>query len=302
MAWNYFDFDFLMEKQTNINSKKYFAKLYNKVYRLLQGSGLSKFQSIRRIHIFFTKKVKSEFVDFYGLKLYLTENDSENYSGGINYEDDYFDLLELEITSGENVIDIGAKIGIYSLAFSKFIGPTGKVFSFEPTPDSFNILKKNMNENHLENMIIEQKAVTDKNEIQLLELFESNGNNRINNDSKNSININCTSLDNYFSDSHEKISFVKIDVEGLEPKVLSGMKNVLEKNPKIKILLEYNPKLMKFYGYVPEKILEDLTKQGFSLFDLEYDYKIEQNVEHFIKLYNNTHKLTNILAKKIVEY
>jgi len=291
-----------MEKQTNINSKKYFAKLYNKVYRLLQGSGLSKFQSIRRIHIFFTKKVKSEFVDFYGLKLYLTENDSENYSGGINYEDDYFDLLELEITSGENVIDIGAKIGIYSLAFSKFIGPTGKVFSFEPTPDSFNILKKNMNENHLENMIIEQKAVTDKNEIQLLELFESNGNNRINNDSKNSININCTSLDNYFSDSHEKISFVKIDVEGLEPKVLSGMKNVLEKNPKIKILLEYNPKLMKFYGYVPEKILEDLTKQGFSLFDLEYDYKIEQNVEHFIKLYNNTHKLTNILAKKIVEY
>jgi len=291
-----------MEKQTNVNSKKYFAKLYNKVYRLLQGSGLSKFQSIRRIHIFFTKKVKSEFVDFYGLKLYLTENDSENYSGGINYEDDYFDLLELEITSGENVIDIGAKIGIYSLAFSKFIGPTGKVFSFEPTPDSFNILKKNMNENHLENMIIEQKAVTDKNEIQLLELFESNGNNRINNDSKNSININCTSLDNYFSDSHEKISFVKIDVEGLEPKVLSGMKNVLKKNPKIKILLEYNPKLMKFYGYVPEKILEDLTKQGFSLFDLEYDYKIEQNVEHFIKLYNNTHKLTNILAKKIVEY
>jgi hypothetical protein len=73
--------------------KKYFAKLYNKVYRLLQGSGLSKFQSIRRIHIFFTKKVKSEFVDFYGLKLYLTENDSENYSGGINYEDDYFDYF-----------------------------------------------------------------------------------------------------------------------------------------------------------------------------------------------------------------
>jgi FkbM family methyltransferase len=291
-----------MEKQTNVNLKKYFAKLYNKFYRLLQGSGLSKFQSIRRIHIFFTKKVKSEFVDFYGLKLYLTENDSENYSGGINYEDDYFDLLELEITSGENVIDIGAKIGIYSLAFSKFVGSTGKVFSFEPTPNSFNILKKNMNENHLKNMIIEQKAVTDKNETQLLELFESNGNNRINNNSKNNIKINCISLDDYFLDSNEKISFIKIDVEGLEPKVLSGMKNLLEKNPELKILLEYNPKLMKFYGYVPEKILEDLIKCGFSLFDLEYNYKIEQNVEHFIKLYNNTHKLTNILARKIVEH
>ena len=55
---------------------------------------------------------------------------------------------------------------------------------------------------------------------------------------------------------------------------------------------------MKFFGYIPEKILEDLTKQGFSFFDLERDHNEEQNVEHFVKLYNNTQKLTNILAKR----
>ena len=122
--------------------KKNFAKLYNKVYRLLCGSGLSKYQNVRKIHVFITQKVKSEFVDFYGLKLYLGKKDEENYSGGISYEDEYFDLLETEIKWGENVIDVGAKIGIYSLAFSKYVGLTGTVFSFEPTPDSFNILKK----------------------------------------------------------------------------------------------------------------------------------------------------------------
>ena len=76
------------------------------------------------------------------------------------------------------------------------------------------------------------------------------------------------------------------------------MKKVLEQNFKIRILLEYNPKLMKFFGYIPEKILEDLTNQGFSLIDLEYDYNKKQNVQHFVKLYNNTNKLTNILAKR----
>lgn len=55
---------------------------------------------------------------------------------------------------------------------------------------------------------------------------------------------------------------------------------------------------MKFFGYIPEKILEDLTNQGFSLIDLEYDYNKKQNVQHFVKLYNNTNKLTNILAKR----
>jgi len=278
--------------------KKFLAESYNKVYRRLLGSGLSKYQSARRIHAFFTRQFKSEFVDLYGLKLHLGKNDEENYSGGINYDDEYFNLLEEEVSSGENVIDIGAKIGLYSLAFSKFVGSTGTVFAFEPTPDSFNILRKNKDVNHLENLIIEQKAVTDKNGVEKLEICEFDGYNRINNNFKNGINVNCVSLDSYFLDNNKKISFIKIDVEGLEPKVLAGMKNILKKNTEIKILLEYNPKLMEFFGYVPEKHLEDLVQQGFSLFDLEYDYRLEMNVEHFVKSYNNTNKLTNVLAKR----
>ncbi len=43
------------------------------------------YQNVRKIHAFLTQKVKSEFVDFYGLKLYLVKMDEENYSGGISY-------------------------------------------------------------------------------------------------------------------------------------------------------------------------------------------------------------------------
>jgi len=199
---------------------------------------------------------------------------------------------------GKNVVDVGAKIGVYSLAFSKFVGSTGTVFSFEPTPDSFIVLKKNIDVNQLKNIVVEQKAITDKNDVEYLEINEFDGNSRINNNCEKGIAVDCVSLDNYF-DSNKEISFVKIDVEGLEHRVLSGMKNLLKNNNKIKILLEYYPKLMVFHGFTPERILEDLTEQGFSLFDLEFNYVVEQSVEHFVKSYNNTNKVTNILVKKI---
>jgi FkbM family methyltransferase len=274
--------------------KKFLAKSYHIFYRLLQGSGLSKYQNVRRIHRFFTHQFKSDFIEFYGFQMYLSKNDEEGFS----YDDEYFNLLKTEITSGENVIDVGAKIGVYSLAFSKFVGPAGTVFSFEPTPDSFDVLRKNKNVNNLENIIIEEKAITDMNGVETLEIFESSGGNRLNSNCENGISVKCITLDSYFSNIDKKISFIKIDVEGQEPRVLKGMKNILKESTKLKILLEYNPKLMKFFGYAPEKILDDLTKQGFSLFDLEHDHSEEQNVKYFVKVYNNTHKLTNILAKR----
>lgn len=126
-----------------------------------------------------------------------------------------------------------------------------------------------------------------------------NGNNRINNNCVNGIQVNCVSLDDYFSEFQEKIFFIKIDVEGLEPKVLSGMKEILKKNPRIKILLEYNPTLLQFYGYEPKKLLESLIEHRFNLFDLEYDYYTSVNIKHFIERYGNTRKVTNILAVRV---
>jgi FkbM family methyltransferase len=278
--------------------KKFIAKSYKKIISSLSGSGLSKYNSIRKIHSFASRQLKSEFVDIYGLKLYLGKTDDGMYSAGNFYKSYYFDLLKKEIRSGERVVDIGAKIGIYTLALSKFVGLTGKVFSFEPTPESFEILRKNKEVNSLDNVVIEQKAVTDKNKTEILELFEFNGFNRINDSCKNGIPVNSVTLDDYFSGNEKSISFMKIDVEGSEPRVFSGMKTILEENKKIKFLFEYNPKLIAYFKTKPEKILENLSNSGFSLFDLEKNYDLEVNPEYFVDNYNGTNKLTNVFAKR----
>jgi len=51
-------------------------------------------------------------------------------------------FLESIVIEGMNVIDIGANIGITTVAIGKRIGRGGKLYSFEPVPEYFNILSK----------------------------------------------------------------------------------------------------------------------------------------------------------------
>ena len=88
----------------------------------------------------------------------------------------------------------------------------------------------NKSVNNLKNIIIEKKAITDKSGVATLEIFESSGSNRLNSNCEKCISVDCISLDDYFLDNDKKISFIKIDVEGLEPRVLKGMKNILKES------------------------------------------------------------------------
>lgn len=56
-------------------------------------------------------------------------------------------FLQRFLTSGCTVLDIGAYIGTHTLAFAHFVGPTGRVIALEAQPDSFEVLKKNVEEN-----------------------------------------------------------------------------------------------------------------------------------------------------------
>lgn len=77
-----------------------------------------------------------------GMKIRFPARWSRYYES--NYEEDNYILLRKQIKPGMQVIDIGAHLGLFSVACSKLSGPGGKVISFEPTPKTFSILKKNV--------------------------------------------------------------------------------------------------------------------------------------------------------------
>ena len=48
------------------------------------------------------------------------------------------------VKPGDWVLDVGANVGHYSRKFSELVGRNGRVFSFEPVPQTFEILAANM--------------------------------------------------------------------------------------------------------------------------------------------------------------
>jgi len=191
----------------------------------------------------------------------------EPFSNDRMYEPNNTKFLKRILKKGMNVINIGANIGYFTLLAAKSVGPEGKVFAFEPFPKTVEILKKNVISNKYKNVTIISMAVSDKNETSYLVLKSESGYNFVSSDPSTefeSVEISTTTLDDYF-DIRLKIDFIILDAEGYEPRVMDGMKNILEKNSKMGILTEYNPHTLTAAGWSDKKFLEKLESLGLNI-------------------------------------
>jgi len=78
------------------------------------------------------------------------------------HEEGEVKFLELIAQEVMHAIDIGANIGITTVAIAKGIRRRGKLYSFEPVLEYSNILKENLSSNGLENVKVYELAVTDQ--------------------------------------------------------------------------------------------------------------------------------------------
>ena len=76
-----------------------------------------------------------------------------------------------------NVINIGANIGYFTLLAAREVGPDGKVFAFEPFPQTVELLKKNIDSNGYKNVQVISMAVSDRKEKSFLALKSDSGHN-----------------------------------------------------------------------------------------------------------------------------
>lgn len=59
-----------------------------------------------------------------------------------DYELNNINFINNNVAKGMTVIDVGAHIGLLSIILYKKVGTSGKIFSVEPTPSTFKLLKK----------------------------------------------------------------------------------------------------------------------------------------------------------------
>lgn len=134
-----------------------------------------------------------------------------------------------------NMIDIGAHIGTFTLMMSKYISDKSYIYSFEPVYSE--ILNKNIEQNNLSEKVKVFNFGLSNNFKRVeggfidFSLTCNYGftevDTRKNFDEKSEFIINLEKLDDL---NIENVSFIKIDVEGSERKVLEGSIETIHKN------------------------------------------------------------------------
>ncbi|PIR49787.1 hypothetical protein COU79_02960 [Candidatus Peregrinibacteria bacterium CG10_big_fil_rev_8_21_14_0_10_54_7] len=174
------------------------------------------------------------------------------------------------ICEGMTILDVGAHTGYYSCLFSSLVGTHGRVYSFEPDPWSFEVLRNHTR--HRENIQQIPSAVGDT--VQQSRFFP-NTRNRANSSlfpgpfSEDQIEVEMTTIDSFCNKQHlSRIDALKIDVEGAETTVLRGAKNLLTSHPPAWIAIELNPQEMLKGGHNAADLCTFLHNFGYGLHSL----------------------------------
>lgn len=176
------------------------------------------------------------------------------------------------VRPGDVVIDAGANIGYYSVLASRLVGPTGRVYAFEPDPTAFGILQRNLRLNGADNVVAEQKALSNANTT--LELFIAEGNkgdDRIyqpEGEHRTSIRVPAVRLDDYLRGTADHVDVVKIDTQGAEGVILEGMGDIPRANPQMVMIVEFWPSGLAGLGSDAKALLERLRADDFRFYDL----------------------------------
>lgn len=213
----------------------------------------------------------NEVVNVHGNKM-LFGAASECYVDMVNdaYEPVITRLFERLIKPGMVVVDIGAHIGYFTLMAARKVGPTGRVYAFEPGPENYEILVKNIALNECHNVTAVPKAVCDTEGTTSFYIHMDTVAHSLYPTTlgrgKSTIYVETTSLDRFFErEGWPLVNLIKMDIEGAEAAALAGMKKIIERNETVYLFLEFVPQIQRNVGTDPRELLERLREMDFKI-------------------------------------
>ena len=194
-------------------------------------------------------KLKGKKANFYFPFIETDQIQQIIFFGQKYYENDYLDYLCDEwhggiigkVVKGGTILDIGSNIGNHSLYF---LLERGADFSycFEPLKDTFDILKKNIEINYLENRTKLFNAGVGCGSGRGAIAFSREKNTAYTQvEMQDGGDVEIVGIDEL--GIKQKIKFIKLDVEGFELEVIKGMTETLEKDKPMMMIEIWNRNL-----------------------------------------------------------
>ena len=183
------------------------------------------------------------------------------------WEPEVTKIIRRRITPSSVCVDVGANVGYYSLLMAN-AAPKGQIFAIEPSPEILAELSENITLNGLTNVTVVPFGASDKEEVLSFDLLDNNRGSSRFTDTDGQVKIPLRALiDLIPADCHARVEIMKIDVEGMESRVLAHLVDHLALFPNLhSILIELR------IDDTVRRLLDRLGQAGFKAEVLANEY------------------------------
>jgi FkbM family methyltransferase len=179
-------------------------------------------------------------------------------------------VLTKLLSEGMIFIDVGAHVGLLTLAGARAVGPRGRVLAFEPTPATFELLVRALPINGVSGRVSAHRqacgalrerrafhvaAVLGHSSLLAPETGAAEQGGR-------DIEVEIVLLDDMVPPG-TSVDVVKIDVEGTELDVLAGMTRIIRDSPDLAIIAEFGPAHLARAGIMADAWFKAFYMLGF---------------------------------------
>ncbi|WP_158089941.1 FkbM family methyltransferase [Mycobacterium europaeum] len=192
------------------------------------------------------------------------------------YEPVLSEFIRRQIRPGDVCVDAGANVGYFSLLLAQQVGPTGKVIAIEAGPRTVERLRANIALNNANVTVVEAAITSQKGQITFHLHPQHDAWNRItppDEDDPDSlymgqewipVTINGDTLPSIVGDDIDRVSFIKLDIEGAESTVTPDITTF--PHPDLVVALEAKS------PHIAET-LKPFQDDNFYVYDLHNDYR-----------------------------
>lgn len=197
----------------------------------------------------------------YGFDLVVRPTNGGNYYRCGFYEQGTMHVIAAALRPGDVFVDAGASVGQMALHAARCVGPFGRVLAFEPAAERYEDLVAGIEINGLGNVLPVRAGLADEDSDRLLYLRGSPSM-ADQTHTEDVVTVPVRRLDTVLAaQGIERVRMVKIDVEGYEPEVLLGARELLASPEPPIICYEYGI-------YAHGRAVHELLGERYRLFQL----------------------------------
>ena len=244
-------------------------------------------------------------VEIHGATVVLNPTDPV-VSGALHfgvYEKAETRFFQSACRDGMTFLDVGANLGYYTALAARAVGPNGRVLAVEPDPDSFGYLEQTIAANAVGNVQAFPVAASDAPATLPLYISTDNrGDNRLyaSGEDRPQVEVTARPLDALLRENKiDTVDLIKIDVQGYEPKVISGLRETIAASPNLTLLTEFWPQGIDEAGEDANEFLQTLRELGLTLHELQPDGSLAELTDDTDLIARHQgRRYTNLIGRK----